>query len=428
MSRLLGLLFVLACVGAANPTFALELGAMTVASRPGQILDAKIILLDTDIAQLQSWYPIPASGKDYQAQGLDYIQPLHGRIVMEIVVMAEPPYIAISSIGPVNRRAFDLLVQISNTQQHTSRHYRLVLKESISFTPPAVKVMTPAETLSYLLAQLASGEVSIQAVLATLKEAVSADENQAGRRHLILRFLSPQLDESFIAGLRAMLSEQHAITFDHIRENTNDAQAVNDILFAQQDFSTLKKLLRLATMSSLSRDAEPNQRLEFMKERIAVLENKLSELEYMLAQQSNTETINQQSIDRRIYAWLVRRQWDDPRLLLTRSVWVGFAAFWVVLLCLFIWRQWRRSALNQPIDRGRQPLPGEVELQKLRDHHARLDLPSEDSAMASELDSATAYIEMGEYDEALARLKKVKKHGSESEIKRANELYEKINQ
>ena len=421
MLRFTKFLFVAIALCAAAPASALELGTLVVGSRPGQILDAKIILLDTDTARLQTWHPIPASADDYRAHNLDYIPSLHSRIVMETVLTDDPPYIAVSSIGAVSQRAFDLLVQISNNTQHLSRPYRLSLKEPISFEPAPAKVMTPAETLSYLLAQLAGGEVSMQVVLATLKETVDAETNQAGQKRLILRFSSPHLDESFIAGIRAMLSEQRVATFDHIRANTNDAQAVNDILFAQQDFSVLKKLLHAATISFLTEDANSEQQLEFIKERVAVLENKLSELEYTLARQPDKGSTIEPTINRSLYAWLVSRQWDDPRSWLTRPVWAVVTLFWAILLFFFIWRR------PGPKDQVRRPLPGELELQKLRGHRARLDLATIESAMESELNQATAYIAMGEYDEASALLKKVKKQGNESDIQRANELYEKIN-
>ena len=414
-------LFVVVVLCTATPASALELGTLSVVSRPGQILDAKIILLDAATARSRSWYLIPASADDYIAHNLDYIPSLHSRIVMETVLTADPPYIAISSIGSVSQRTFDLLVQMSDDDRHLSRSYRLSLKKPISFKPAPAKVMTPAQTLSYLLAHLAGGEVSMQAVLATLKETVDAETNQAGQKRLILRFSSPRLDESFIAGVRAILSEQRAATFDHIRANTNDAQAVNDILFAQQDFSTLKKLLHAATINFLTEDANSDQQLEFIKERVAVLENKLSELEYTLARQADKKFAVEPTLSRSLDAWLSQRQWEDPRFWLTRPVWIAFTLFWAILLLFFVWRR------RRPKDRARRPLPGELELQKLRGHRAHLDLPTTDSAMEGELNQATAYIEMGEYDQASALLKKVKKQGNELDIQRANELYEKIN-
>ena len=125
--------------------------------------------------------------------------------------------------------------------------------------------------------------------------------------------------------------------------------------------------------------------------------------------------------------WLHDYGWHG-RHLLTQPVWLGFSAFWGLLLLLLARRQWRRSrAASLAARPGRTPgrqrpplsdariLPGQRELERVR-------VGKIVDEVAGQLHLAYAYIETGESDKAARLLDEVIRKGNARQVERAREL------
>ncbi|MXX98870.1 MAG: hypothetical protein F4Y58_03045 [Gammaproteobacteria bacterium] len=424
---------------------ALELGNITVDSEAGQIFDAQIALRDIDIDNLAAWYAITAGQDDYQAQGLEYINGLHDRLVIEVVTSASPPYIAISSLASISRRSFDLLVRIGNGEENLSRSYKVILKE---LPPPVVEtivVMTSAEMLNYLTNELAVAQnLSTAEVWGSLKSLT--DNTNGGEQKLISHLRSLDLDRSFVFGIVAMLSERQKTIFNRVRAESGAARAVASVLFAQQDFLILNALFAEAMEHSLEEGTTKSQKLAFEKERAAILQNKLYALEYsklrqaLAAKQAEAAAAAAAEQAKKINwldyrSWLDYLEWGKKPLLSNAKLWIVAAVFLGILLLLLSIRLFR-APKAPPVRKKRRdfPLPGQVELEKLRTPHVYIN-PSDKISdgqtdeIIGKINRAEAYIEMGENDEARRLLDEAEQQsGDKEQQERIHRLRDKMKQ
>ena len=416
---------------------ALELGEIRVSSEEKQILDAEVALYSIDRDNLSDWYIISADQSEYQAQGIRYINGLHDRLVMEIVASANEPYVAVSSIVSINRRAFDLIVGIGNGEQIVQKIYQVVLKEPPAPIVEVIRAMTPAEILNYLTNKLATlQEISGAEAWGQLQSLIT-DIDQGSEQKLIASIDSAELSLSFIIGVGMLLNERQKAFFNRIKAESGDARAVATALFGQRDFLILKALFELATVHTLEEGTTKNSQLDFERERSAILENTLYELRYAKmkedlamqqraeqppSQAGHTETLNW--LDYR--SWLVYLSWGEKPLLSNAKVWVAVSIFLGIALLLlsirlFLGRQ--TQAVGRPIDasRTRMSLPGQRDLEKLRTPQVYIDpIDREDKEQKNEsdpiiakLNRAEAYMEMGEYEEAHRLLKEIEQQSQD---------------
>ena len=433
ISPLYILWFVCGCF-ALSSVVALELGDITVGSETEQILDSRVALHDIDLNSLTAWYVIAADPDDYEAQGLEYIHGLHDRLVIEIVTSASPPYIAISSLASISRRSFDLIVRIGNGEENLSRTYKVVLKEPPPPVVETIAVMMPAEMLNYLTNKLAAAQNITAAEVWGDLEALTTNVNQGGEYKLILYLSSLDLDPSFVTGIAAMLNERQNTIFSRVATESGDARAVGAVLFGQQDFLILKALFEKAMIHSLKAGATKSQKLAFEKERAAILQNKLYALEYSKAQQElaaqQAEAAAAAAQNKKInwldyQSWLDYLEWGKQPLLSNARIWIAVAIFLSILLVLLSIRLFNKKeapTANLPTGtrRVKSPLPGQIELEKLRTPHVYIKPSDKDSKDQSDeitgkLNRAEAYIEMGEHEEARRILSAVAQQSQDKE-------------
>ena len=433
-----------------SPAMALELGEITVGSEAQQILDAKVALHDIASENLSDWYVITVDQDEYQARDLQYIRGLHDRLVMEIVTSASRPYIAVSSIASMSRN-FDLIVHIGNGKENRRKVYRVVLKKPPAPIVEVTRAMAPAEILNYLTHALADVQ-NISEVEAWGKlKSLTAGAHQGSGQKLISSIASADLSLSFIIGISAMLNEQQKVIFNRIKAETGNARAVAAALFGQQDFLILKVLFKQAAEHTLEEGATKSKQLDFEKERVAILKNKLYELKYAKIQQdlAALQRVSKpllepkyiKDIDWQDYqSWLDYLDWGKKPLLSNAKVWIIVAVFLGFLLLLLSIRLFLGQK-TQPVKsafgtgRIRAPLPGQSDLEKLRTPRVYinpLDKASEnqkdqDDEITGKLNRAEAYIEMGEHEEARRLLKGLEKQSQgPQQLARMRKLRDKM--
>lgn len=339
---------------------ALELGEPVVESVPGETLDARIPLLEISAAGHDVLRLIRTDRAAYAETGLDHA-PLHERIVMELVPSATPPHVAVSSIGPVNEVAFNLLVGIVHPNGTLLKPVRIVLGTPPQ--PPQPAVMTPPEVLARLLALLAedSGRPHT-AVFSELRQLVDGRSYRAGEKRLVMRFLRTGFAPDFVDGVAALLNDDAAVVFGRRLDDGRGAFALSEALFGDGEQAVLGGLLAAGTVSAMHEGENVPQRLVYLKEKIAALENRIVELGHALerAGRDDSGAAPRSRWWNILHAVLAEYGWDNRRLL-TRPVWTGFAAFWGVLALLMAWRQWRRLRAAASVARSieaavKQPL------------------------------------------------------------------------
>lgn len=434
-----------------SPTVALELGEITVDSEANQILDATVTLNDVGSHSLTDWYVITADQDEYQARDIRYIYGLHDSLVMEIVTSASPPYIAVSSIVEISRRSFDLVVHIAKGKENLHKVYRVVLKEPPAPVDELIRAMTSAEILNYLTNTLA-GMQSISGAEAWGKlKSLTIDTNRGGEQKLMASIGSADLSLSFVMGIGAMLNEQQKAIFDRIKEATGNASAVVAVLFGQQDFLILKALFKKATEHTLEEGATKSKQLDFEKERAAILENKLYELQYAKIQkdieaQQRAMELSQKTehvgeIDWLNYrSWLDYLDWGKVPLLSNAKVWIVITMFLgslLLLLSLRLFMRQKEQPLRQTTEAGRikAPLPGQSDLEKLRTPRVYIDpldktpesSKDRDDEITGKLNRVEAYVEMGEHKEARRLLEEIEKQSLDSQqLERMRSLRDKM--
>ena len=427
---------------------ALELGEPVVESVPGETLDASIPLLEISAVERGLLRLIRTNRAAYAETGLGYT-PLHDRIVMELVPTAEQPHVAVSSIGPVNEAGFDLLVGIVHPNGTLLKPVRIAL--SAPPPPPEPQVITPPEVLARLLALLAedSGQPRTD-VFSELKRLVDGHRYQPGEKRFVMRFLRTDFAPDFVDGVAALLSGEAAVVFSRRLEEGQRAYALSEALFGDDQYAVLGRLLAAGTVSAMREGENVPQRLVYMKEKIAALENRIVELGHALSR-GRDET---GPAPARNHWWnvfhgvLAGYGWDDRRLL-TRPVWMGFAAFWGLLMLMMIRRQWRRlrtaasvvrsieAVAKQPFGPPPSPpspppsggaLPGQKELERMRaaTGSGAEDAGGGDKEIAGKLHLACVYIEIGESEKAEVLLDEVIRRGDTSQIERARQLKGKL--
>jgi len=340
---------------------ALELGEVVVESVSGETLDARIPLLEISAAGHGVLRLIRTDRAAYAETGLDYA-PLHERIVMELVPAATPPHVAVSSIGPVNEAAFNLLVGIVHPNGTLLEPVRIVLAAPPPPRQPAV--MTPPEVLARLLALLAadSGRPRTE-VFSELKNLTDGRAYRAGEKRLVMRFLRTDFAPDFVDGVAALLGDDAAVVFGRRLDDGRGAFALSEALFGDGQYAALGGLLAAGTVSAMREGENVPQRLVYLKEKIAALENRIVELGHALERAGRDEggAAPRSRWWNILHAVLAEYGWDNRRLL-TRPVWTGIAALWGVLTLLLMWRQWRRlcaaalmarsveAAIKQPLE------------------------------------------------------------------------------
>lgn len=339
---------------------ALELGEPVVESVPGETLDARIPLLEISAAGHDVLRLIRTDRAAYAETGLDHA-PLHERIVMELVPSATPPHIAVSSIGPVNEAAFNLLVGIVHPNGTLLKPVRIVLGAPPQ--PPQPAVMTPPEVLARLLALLAEDSGRPHTVVfSELRRLVDGRSYRPGEKRLVMRFLRTDFAPDFVDGVAALLNDDAAVVFGRRLDDGRGAFALSEALFGDGEHAVLGGLLAAGTVSAMHEGENVPQRLVYLKEKIAALENRIVELGHALerAGRDDDGAAPRSRWWNILHAVLAEYGWDNRRLL-TRPVWTGFAAFWGVLALLMAWRQWRRLRAAASVARSieaavKQPL------------------------------------------------------------------------
>ena len=430
--------FVFGC-SVLGPATALELGEITVGSEEKQILDAEVALSDIGSDNLSDWYIISVDRDKYRAQGLQYINGLHDRLVMEIVASAPAPYIAVSSIVSINRRNFDLIVRIGNGKRNLQKVYQVVLKEPPVPIVEVIRAMTPAEMLNYLTNKLATAQkISGAEAWGRLKSLVT-ETNQESEQKLIASINSAELSSSFTLGIVALLNDRQKAFFNRIKAESGNARAVAAALFGQRDFLILKALFRQATEYTLEEGTTKSSQLDFEKERAAILENKLYELRYaqiqedfaarQRAEESQPKPEQVEAIDWLDYrSWPTYLEWGKKPLLSNAKVWVAVSALLGVLLLLLSIRLFlgqKKQAVGRPVKASRikMSLPGQNDLAKLRTPQVYInptdkkdkDQKSGNDAIVGILNRAEAYIEMGEHEEARRLLEEIEQQNPNSQ-------------
>ncbi len=417
---------------------ALELGEIRVNSEEQQILDAEVALQGIEADNLSDWYVILVDQDEYQAQGLQYINGLHDRLVMEIVASASAPYVAVSSIVSINQPNFDLIVRIGNGKENLQKVYQVVLKEPPAPIVEVIRAMTPAEMLNYLTNKLATSQkISGTEAWGQLQSLVT-ETDQGGEQKLITSIDSAELSLSFIIGIRALLNERQKAFFNRIKAESGNARAVAAALFGQRDFLILKALFKQATEHTLEEGTTKSSQLDFEKERVAILENTLYELRYAkiqedLAMQQRAKeppppkSEHVETLDWLDYqSWLVYMDWGKKPLLSNAKVWVAVSVFLGALLLLLSIRLFlgqKTQAVGRPVDasRTKMSLPGQKNLEKLRTPQVYINpVDKEDKEQKSDgdpiiakLNRAEAYIEMGEHEEARRLLKEIEQQSQD---------------
>ena len=420
-----------------NPATALELGEIRVNSEEQQILDAEVALQGIEADNLSDWYVILVDQDEYQAQGLQYINGLHDRLVMEIVASASEPYVAVSSIISINQRNFDLIVRIGNGKENLQKVYQVVLKEPPAPIVEVIRAMTPAEMLNYLTNKLATSQkISGTEAWGQLQSLVT-ETDQGGEQKLITSLSSAELSLSFIIGINALLNERQKAFFNRIKAESGNERAVAAALFGQRDFLILKALFKQATEHTLEEGTTKSSQLDFEKERVAILENTLYELRYakiqedlaaqQRAKEPPPEAEHVETLDWLDYrSWLVYMDWGKKPLLSNAKVWVAVSIFLGILLLLLSIRLFlgqKTQAVGRPTQtsRTKMSLPGQEDLEKLRTPQVYInpvdkenkEQKSDDDPIVTKLNRAEAYIEMGEHEEARRLLKELEQQSQD---------------
>ncbi len=406
---------------------ALELGEPLVENAPGETLDVSIPLLgvgETDRALRL----VGADRAAYAEAGIEYT-PLHERLVSELVLGGSSPRVVVSSIGPVYEAAFDLVVGIAGVAGASFKPVRIVLKTPPS---PAPEIMTPPGVLARLLSLLAEERgLSRTAAFAELKRLVAGGSYREGDRRLVMGFKRGDFAPAFVGGVEALLDDEAGALFRRRVDQGRGAHALSEVLFGDGEYALLAQLLVAGTVSAMRDGEGVPQRLRRLNEKVAALENRIVELGYLLERGAG-EPREEARVRwwERVAGLLAHHGWHNRRLL-SRPAWIGFAAFWGLLLLLLAWRQWRRlraapgadtvraTGERAPAAPGSGVLPGQRELEQARTRGAA------DTA-AGKLHLAYAYIEMGESEKASSLLDEVIRDGDAGQVERARSLQGKL--
>ena len=406
---------------------ALELGEPRVESRLGETLDMSIPLVGIGGVDRGALRLVRADRGAYAKAGVGY-KPLHERVVMELVLDASQPRVAVSSIGPVHEKAFRLVVGIGGAGGTWFQPVRVVLNAP---PPPAVRVMAPPGVLARLLSLLAEEQGrSRTGVFAEFRRIADERPYQTGEQRPVMRFARDDFDPAFVGGVESLLDDDASATFRRLVREGRSAHALSEVLFGDGRHAVLKKLLAAGTVSAMREGESASQRLRRLDDKVAALENRIVELGYLLERGAGgPQEAARARWWERVFRLLEDYGWHNRRLL-SRPLWIGFAAFGGLLLLLLVWRQWRRvraAAAARTEAAGAQPpvtpapgvLPGQRELE-----HARAGGGADTAA--GQLHLAYAYLEMGESKKASKLLDEVIRNGNAEQVGRARSLQGKL--
>lgn len=403
---------------------ALSLGEPQIESLIGQTLDIKIPI--TDVADRSQLRLITHDAQLYSDAKLPYTD-LQERLLIELVATTSVPYVAVSSIGSISAGTFSLVIGISAGQARTIQKYNIRLRN-----PAPVKAtrkqLSAAEVLLRLIHSISLETGIGQAeVLGQLQQISAGKQTQPGERQLLIKFAAPQIDQEFIAGLRQLLDAPERQSLNAALKSTKPELAVSQLLFADKKSRVLKNLLRYAKVRSLKDDGNMTQRIAFLKERIAILENQVIQFRQLLAD-STAEAPPQAAPPNALVSFL-RNPWQ-AKYLLSRWVWGSVIALALVLLLLLVW--WRYRLVTKPAIapmQQRSELPGQRALEKelgISDAPAAAPSDSKEDEMESKINLAAMYIQMEDYTAAKQELDAVLANGNKAQVQRAKEIKQQI--
>ena len=407
---------------------AVELGELQIESAPGQTLDIRIPIIASP-QELEGIRLLPHNVALYRKVSTEHTD-LHERIVMELVATAKP-YIAVSSIGAVNRKRFDLAVGLAMPKGELVKKYSVMLTPP---PPPARNVLTAAQVLSQILNRIANATgMSRVAVLGGLRQVIG-DEADAKVRRIIFRLGDKPPGREFTDGFRALLTDKAKAAFEKDLKARGALHAINRALFADPDHVVLKKLLSSTSTDAAYTAGGSDNQMDAMKEKMVAMENQITALKQLLEDESGGQKdSSRQSAPDSSWFESVRKyaaeQGLDKRTLFSRPFWFTLAGFWTLLLLLMLLRRHRYMRLVREQERKHKAaLPGQRELEKELGHiaSAATQTDGRESEINNRLNLAVTYIEMGDHIEAQEIIDTVIKEGTPSQIERARELEGKI--
>lgn len=400
---------------------ALSLGKPQVESLIGQTLDIKIPI--AGITAPESLRLLTHDSQLYAKANSQYT-PLQERLLIELVLTTGKPYIAISSIGSVSSKVFNLAIGIADGTSETIQKYtiRLSSPSPIKLTK---KQLSAAEVLLRLLNSISLETGLSQAeVLGQMQQMISYNATPIYAKRIVFKLAAPQIDGEFISGMRNLLTKPDKKALDTALQQSPPVVAVSKLLFEDPQSSVLKKLLRYARISSLKDDGNITQRLSFMKERVAILENQVIQLRQVLKEQSIKPEPKPKPPSKLIT--FLRDPWN-PSYLFMRSFWAliasvcgGLAVTLLFMQYLKIPRRRREAAQRKAMLPGQRELEKELGLSNI----PTVSDPSNnaDDEIDSKINLASMYIEMDDYVSAHQELDAAIRKGNDAQIKRAKEL------
>ena len=393
----------------------------------GQILDIKIPLIgDTADVRL-----LNHSAGLYAELGIAYTDTSE-RIVMELVTTVGEPYVAVSSIGALSESQFELVVGLNTPQGEVTRRYSIVLSKP-SPPPVIVSALSPAEVMLELLDYLSLANNQPRLVILSQLYRISGTGSSSAmtKKMMIFKFGKTEFNDAFINGFQKLLDDKMQQSFLDMRKKQGTREAVYFALFDDDKHTALKKLLSHSTISSFADTGNSAQRLTFMKERVAILENQMMHLQKMVEDSKETSLqTTQPALTERIYAmveWL-KRQWRVETLL-SRDLWMSISIISLLLFFMIVRRQLRQRKESAVTDqRTRKSLPGQRSLEKEIGLANVASTPSDEkiNQLDSKLNLASMYIEMGDNASAIEVLNTVISKGNQQQIERAQILKKKV--
>ena len=305
-------------VVAAGAVHAVELGKLQVDSVVGRILDSRIVLDESEKDRASRHQFRQASEDQYKKMQLDYTE-LHRRILVEPVFSALPPYLAVSSIGAVNRSVFTVVIEVLTDTQSRFKPYQFVLDDmqEVQVVPPRPKTLSASEVLFLLLGMLASNHGLEKATaMAELRQLQSGGDTAAGYERLIIGLSDDAVSPAFIDGLSMLMTADEKKRFDEDLTQSK-AVAVTSALFSLRGRLLLSRLLDQGIAGAIDSGGEAKP--EAAQEQMRSLQNRLAELEAQIAEPRRMP-VQQEVSD-------VSEGKAAGRWLLSRSFWLGTSLF-----------------------------------------------------------------------------------------------------
>ena len=311
---------------------AAQLGDIRIDSHRGKILDARISL----IGALQEDSPFlfrQASVEAYQQHQVEYSK-LHTRLLIDPVLSGNPPYIAISSIGAVNRKEFTVVLENLSANPVQFKQYKITLLPPPNIVPLPKKnrIISPAEVLWQLLTLLGPqrGLTRAQA-MAELNYLRDGGLSSAGGQHLIFHLHENKISQELISGFKKFLTAEERQLFNQALGQGASA-AITKTLLTPAGQSILSRLLDEGIASAAQWDSDSEQTVSAdMPGKLQALKNRIVEIESV--EKFKTETMTAVMKPAAQAKLPSARPW-----LLSRRTWVMVASVWAVFFLLALFR------------------------------------------------------------------------------------------